>query len=603
MSRTKIVMLLYVLTFLMAAYIKFTVPEKFEPNREVTRETDKITPLQNTLNYKWFLDQQRAEFSYAIARQFGKTIARENFDNGIGNYMLSFNDSTENWESTFLEDSKGNDYYITFNLPDYDGNYYVLDISNYKNRQKQTIYSLSEGRNLKIPKDDFDEMLIFKKIPFKGGPINIKFKKIGKDVNKKGNILFCYDQVNINLHDSTWAIKHFVTDDGCTGQFSALNPFFGVIFDLNENALALRANYIDFVEEKIKKNSKDRLYYNTRLFQINPEEEAEVFEITYPPVSFREETRIPVGLPHKQTIIANLPIQSINLQIGNTYYPDENEYYELDQLKDDSLVQRGQLFLKPHSHKRIFDIVFPVTESGGKDQVIVTVRAKSGNEDASRSWPLNVMGLKFASWPPIKPRFWTAREDSLYNRFIRRFPTQEMYEYANEAEKRNYPLVFESRQVIISPHFQNVDFNTYKAYRIRYSQQPGSNVTHSLQNITMGTNNIPKNVDQFVFNVETTSGKKEITFYIAKVPENRRNFVIRRQETSGVNTLLIIGNDYFGERVIVDTTSVRFSSPILSWKFIGDNLIQVEGGSLTGSISFKYNLDYLDDSFTEIQFF
>ena len=66
---------------------------------------------------------------------------------------------------------------------------------------------------------------------------------------------------------------------------------------------------------------------------------------------------------------------------------------------------------------------------------------------------------------------------------------------------------------------------------------------------------------------------------------------------------MIIGNDYFGERVIVDNTSVRFSSPILSWKFIGDNLIQVEGGRLTGSISFKYNLDYLDDSLPEEQFF
>ncbi|MBN2411329.1 hypothetical protein JXQ31_06520 [candidate division KSB1 bacterium] len=603
MSRAKIVMLLYVLTFLMSAYIKFTAPEKFEPNLEVTRETDRITPLQNTLNYKWFLDQQRAEFSYSIAKQFGKTIARENFDNGVGNYIISYNDSTENWEPNYLQTVKGNEYFISIDLSGNTGDFYALDISNYKNRQKQTIYSLDEGMTIKIPKDDFDEILIFKKIPLKGEPINIKFKKVSKDINKKGNILFCYDQVNINLHDSTWTIKQNVTDEECLTQFSALNPYFGVVFDLDENALELRANYIDFVEENIKKNSKDRLYYNTRMFQINPEEEAEAFEITYPPVSFREETRIPVGLPHKQTIIANLPIQSINLQIGSNYYPNRTDYYELDELKDDSLAQIGELFVKPHSHKRIFDIVFPVTESGGKDQVMVTLKAKSGNEDASRSWPLNVMGLKFASWPPIKPRFWTAREDSLYNRFIKRFPTQEMYEYANEAEKRKYPLVYESREVIISPHFQNVDFNTYQQYRIIYPQQPQWNVVKSLHDITMGINNIPKNVNQFVFDVETTSGKKDIAFYVASVPETKRNFSIRRQETSGVYTLLIIGYDFFGERVIMDAGSVYFSSSVLSWKAIDDNLIQVEGGRLTGSISFEYLLDYSEKTFIETQYF
>ncbi len=405
------------------------------------------------------------------------------------------------------------------------------------------------------------------------------------------------------MHDSTWTIKQNITEEGCTAQFSALNPYFGVVFDLDENALELRANYIDFVAENIKKNSKDRLYYNTSLFQINPEEEAEAFEITYPPVSFREETRIPVGLPHKQTIIANLPIQSINLQIGNTYYPNKTDYFEVDQLKDDSLAQIGDLFVKPHSHKRIFDIVFPVTESGGKDQVIVTLKAKSGNEDASRSWPLNVMGLKFASWPPLKPRFWTAREDSLYNRFINRFPTQEMYEYANETDKTKYPLVYEAREVIVSPHFQNVDFNTYNQYRIIYPQQPRSNVIRSLRNITMGTNIIPKNVNQLVFDVETTAGKKDLVFYVANVPEIKRNFAIRQQETSGIYTLLIIGYDFFGERVVMDPRSVYFSSSALSWKSIEDNLIQVEGGRLTGSIYFKYQLEYSNEIFDETQYF
>lgn len=604
MSRSKIVILLYVMTFLMSAYVKFTAPHRLDPNYEIQRDDEVLyigSERINSLNYQWSAPQTKAEFSYSIAKQVGEKIVlgKEFFTDGPGVYSVSYVDTTNIWKAKWMRARSGKNYELLFQVEETGNHFYIQEINKEGKHWQERLFLLQDvDYRLVYSEKEMNDILLFKKVPFANGDISLKYHKIGKDTKIWGNILFCVDKVTVNLVDSTWTINRMVTDDSCMGSNSEKTPFFSIFYNLPETAHELRGNYIDFIEETIKNSNRGRLYYSTRLFRIVEGDIPETFEITYPPESFQEETRIPIGVPHKQTVIATLPIQSLNIQIGNQHFPSSNEFYQLDYLKDDSLVQIGKLSFKPHSNKRIFDIIFPVTGAQNQNRVIVKLRARSGSENAERSWPVNVMGLKFASWPPIKPKKWTAPEETLYNQFIRRFPTQESYLSATVSERQRYPLTYEAREVSVVPHFQNVDFGTYRNYRISFPQSSVPEILRSGTGMHKEVENLPRDINQLVLTVETDYGSNAITFFVKRVgtalePDMIERCDVRYSGGSGIYTIYIECLNYFGERVMIDKNNVRFE-PSRAWRSVGDNLIEIEGDISGVRMYFSIPLVYHD---------
>ncbi len=554
MDRNRIVLLLYVLTFLMSVYLKFVDPNRLDPHntQELFRENNvmDIGGMANDfLQYSWTTEQSDAEFEYRLARQIGDTLSftSANFEQGAGRYQINYSQTSNNFDVQYMGPSQDSNVYIQFDS----GNYYFVHIIEKDGFSKRIVKK--QDRNFGYLLDQGIKLLIFSEIPLnKDGSaltINYKYLRRGNDVLPDSSMI---KSVEINLADSTW--QEF--DAGNLASTFGIDKFtFAVKYLIPDSLHGARGNYLDVITEKKRK----RLNLNNpgqepNVFTVS-EEIVNKFKILHPPENYVEKLNTPVGMPFKQVISANFPVEYITLYIDNKEVLNNESITNIQLGNREAL--KNSIFVTPTNNYQVFDLEFPITTNRNLNgfsslQVPIRLVARSGMSVDERNWLIEVIPFRFQVWPPIRPMFQSELDDpgnqftdekELFERFIKKYPDEESYIKDSPANQAKYPIVYESRPVNFFYSLQNVNANHIRNCVVNGNQSPRNQLGNVKYSIDADVRNLNLRVNT------NTNHYKQIQFYVAQVPDDYRINIKDNDYVASTTFVTFYLHDFFGDPI------------------------------------------------------
>ena len=556
MSRNRIVLLLYVLTFLLSVYLKFVNPHRLDRQpSEFFRENSELDiggVVSDSLNYYWTNFQPKIDLEYHIARQIDSLLYLNSdyFTNGPGTYNINYSDVNNRWEIEFQSNSTVTAEDLVFLQSNNQVYYFIVTNSNEGNKasviQKDDVadgYLLDKGVRLTV----------YREIPLNNNTAGVSLGYVYKARSSSSSASLAeVKSVLINLQDST--ATPFTFDQTINLNSSTINRFsIPVKYRIPSTLHAARGRYLDIVYD----NMQNRYNFNTpgqepKPFQVKEEIESE-FKILHPPGGGHVDTlNTPVGIPFRQVISANFPIESITLIVDGERIWDNMSLAGLALGRQSDLAN---VKITPTNDFKVLDLKIPIKATQNLNdyegqEVSLSIEAKSGLSSDSRQWKVKVKPFRFQVWPPVRPVFLSESDEpgvldekGLFERFIRQYPTEEDYLLALRRGQNTLPIVYESRRINFFYSLQNVDGDQIK--------QTGINNT-TIQPYSPGTiqYTVGADVNRLNLNVLTASGQyKRIPFNIAQVPSNYTPTIGESNYLAGPRSVSFFLKDFFGDPV------------------------------------------------------
>lgn len=629
MSRNAIIMILYIMMFLVTAYLKFINPHLLDqPKNELTREilTNNgsiiIGDSLNEVRNYWPLVSGRHVFSFKLAKQIdqvvinpeGKTEYRLEGETGNKVNVIQEPEPTETRDrrdrrrNTFQlvipDTSFANHdeiYFFYKNKNNYQMYHYTYQIKRENNTTSIIKYENSRKSfqtvNLEKQGSDFYDFLelnhtkdithlyVYKRLKLTEEKTNAPYspdKQVLLDVQKIGSVSeqgssaktfgnqkksrFTADIFKINLLEGTYTKEKTTFEDS--------RVYFPVIFNIPE-AAQLAGNYADIIQEV----SSGGVTCPMHIFHVGPRGATD-FQLIYPPENYQVRLNIPVGTTYKQTVSATFPIDRFTLSVEGKVLLSNLDITTLSDGNPRSLP--NGMSITSSNQRTVLDIDIPVSttqdiSARGNTFVKVSLQAYAGAVERTRNWLVEVIPYRFQVWPPITPQRMQGHEQDLLDAFVRSYRDESRYPVTRQ-QTSGRELVYETRDVNVFYSLKNVNTDHIKNIIIRTSN--GEEKVEYPNDLGYFVYKIGRDVRYVDLIVNTKSNHSHPRRFLVKsVPNTGLDLVIRSDGSSGIYTAKIDYKDYFNDPIEINRVEARSQfSPNLSYN-LSDDLIFLNNAS------------------------
>jgi hypothetical protein len=214
-----------------------------------------------------------------------------------------------------------------------------------------------------------------------------------------------------------------------------------------------------------------KISFASHVFEIAPKVD---FAIVYPDFAATREQL--AGVAYRDFVVTSQPIDGFIMVVSDRSRADtvicritgSSGNAAVSVVRATSGIDRGPGFsVRVNQDRKIVSFDLPL-----KTPKTIQVIAQAGRSERTKSWQVPIRRLLFAVWPPIQPRYWHEKEKELYDGFNRRYQSQAGHSGGVDA---SVPLLYEGRPVSIYYDLENVDREAYNSIVLRFSN--GTNIT------------------------------------------------------------------------------------------------------------------------------
>jgi hypothetical protein len=577
MDREKIIGVLYIMTFLLAAYIKFTNPHFF-----ATTSTKGIHDAANVTylgqfyvdRLIWSVPVKQTELALTLWREVYVAGDPPRVDQtffqseGAGKRVFALKkDESSVQEQTQADPVTAVRLYpykteavraegkvvkpaIEFGLRD------KIALGTYK-------ISLEEGSGANVAKWDTvftlaekDVGKVFFRRQFKGSEafavrlwkkVNLNLPevshkllgKIKKKIDNKNEEFYSlnYDELTIDLDKSKVekARREVVAADR------------EVMLKLFAENSRLAGTYSFDVSEK-----SGKIHFESHIFEIAPKVE---FSIVYPDFDAKPEQL--AGVPYRDFVVTSQPMDDFVMIVSDRGRVDslvgrittKSGQPEVRIIRTTGIESTPGFNLQVNQDRKIVSFGLPL-----KTPKTFHFIAHAGRAESKKSWQVPIRRLSFAVWPPIQPRYWHSKEKDLYNEFYSKHPT-----HTEMSPGATAPLLYEGRAVSVYYDVENVDRNAFTDIMLRFSNQEIMRLKKGAPPIEL---TLPIDIEWVELTVKTKETTLSSVFGVKPVPETFTYDVdlsppLEMVSEYGMSTFQI--RDFFGEAVRTEAFNVEIT--------------------------------------------
>jgi hypothetical protein len=581
MDREKIIGVLYIMTFLLAAYVKFTNPHFFATvSSKGIHDGSKLTYLGQVYEDRlvWSMPAKEMNLKPAlwrevfvsgdkprIARKFvtpdsaKRTPAKQTYvlkrDESSSAAPASHDPSANDRLYLFSSgESKGapNQLEVEIGLRDRlsAGGYKIsfTEGSGTSLSERDTLITLSEQDAGKIffrrrfPLDNDFTVRVWKKVAIDLPAINhTLLGEVKKKIENRQEEFYTisYDELTINLENGkAGVVKREITskDREATIKLYAENSKFAGTYSL------------DVAENTGKIN------FASHVFEIAPKVD---FAIVYPDFeSTREQL---AGVSYRDFVVTSQPIDGFILAVSDRGRADtvvcsitgSSGAAAVNVVRATGGIDRGAGFqVRVNQERKIISFELPL-----KSPKTFKFIAQAGRSERAKSWDVPIRRLSFAVWPPIQPRFWHGKEKELYDGFSRKYQTQAGHGGSDAA----VPLLYEGRPVSVYYDIENVGRESYADIILNFSNRESIRLKKTAPPIEF---TMPVDVEWVELSVRLRETTLSSRFAVKPVPENFTYDVdlsppLEMVVDYGMSNFRV--RDFFGEAIRNDLVNLEVS--------------------------------------------
>jgi hypothetical protein len=255
-----------------------------------------------------------------------------------------------------------------------------------------------------------------------------------------------------------------------------------------------------------------RINFASHVFEIAPKVD---FAIVYPDFeSTREQL---AGVSYRDFVVTTQPIDGFVLVVSDRSRADSvvcsisgsSGAAAVRIERATGGIDRGAGFqVRVNQERKIVSFDLPL-----KSPKTFKFIAHAGRSQRTKSWEVPIRRLTFAVWPPIQPRFWHDKEKELYDAFSRRYQTQSAHSGGADA---GVPLLYEGRPVSVYYDIENVDRESYNEIILRFSNHETIRLKKSAPPIEF---TMPVDVEWVELSVRLRETTLSSMFSVKAVPE------------------------------------------------------------------------------------
>jgi hypothetical protein len=292
-----------------------------------------------------------------------------------------------------------------------------------------------------------------------------------------------------------------------------------------------------------------RIHFDSHIFEISPKAE---FTIVYPDFSTKPEQL--AGVPYHDFVVTTQPMDAFSIIVADQNQVDTMTYRitNISGAPVATIVNensREQTQIKVNQDRKI--VSFEVSLKSPKHFKFI---ARAGRLESSKSWEVPIQRLAFSVWPPIQPRYWRAKENVLYDEFCKKYSSQlQLPSTANSTT----PLLYEGRKVSVYYDVENVNRSTYTDVLLRFSTGATAQLKSDASPVEF---TLPADITWVELIVKIKETALSAVFAVKSVPDNFTYQVdlsppLEMVSEYGMSTFQI--HDYFDETIASDAIQVE----------------------------------------------
>lgn len=582
MDREKIIGVLYIMTFLLAAYVKFTNPHFFATvSSKGIHDGSKLTYLGQMYEDRlvWSLPAKEMNLKPTLWREVFVSGDKPRIDHKFftpdstksaaakQTYVLKRDESSTATPASpdpsaidrlYLfssGESKGSAKQVEVEIGLRDrlsaGNYKISfsEGSGTSLAERDTLLMLSEQDAGKIffrrrfARDNEFTVRVWKKAAIDLPAINhTLLGEVKKKIENRQEEFFTisYDELTINLENGKAdLVKREIAskDREATIKLYAENSKFAGTYGLDVSETGGKINFA------------------SHIFEIAPKVD---FAIVYPDFeSTREQL---AGVSYRDFVVTSQPIDGFLMTVSDRGRADtvvcsitgSSGTAAVNVVHATSGIDHGAGFqVRVNQERKIVSFELPL-----KSPKTFKFIAQAGRSERTKSWEVPTRRLTFAVWPPIQPRFWHDKEKELYDNFSRKYQTQAGHSGGSDAA---VPLLYEGRPVSVYYDIENVDRESYVDVVLNFSNRESIRLKKAAPPIEF---TMPIDVEWVELSVRLRETTLSSRFAVKTVPESFTYDVdlsppLEMVTDYGMSNFRV--RDFFGEAIRNDLVNLDVS--------------------------------------------